>query len=209
MEIITKNNIKLDLPEYITYLNDLITDNSVLAPEFQGFTFSIALSEVNFHFNIMSESIETELDNVVNTFLTNFDSYTLDATKVEQCKEIDLRTDELLMTGFTYGADNYIFDMLNSSQINYLGLNLAALNQLVTGTTMLTFGEENNGIHAHCKTSNGDAAYYYFVDCGDIINFFMSGMGFVNATLQSGWDLKDQINNSSTIEEINAIEDLR
>jgi len=205
MEKITKIGIKLDLHEYVEYLEKLIFDNSLLSPSFQGITFSVSKEQVDFYFEQITDEITNELDNLVFSFLDNYETYTLMAMKKEKTKVINSRTDELLLVGYKYG-DNY-FPILPEDQRNYLGLNVAALNQLVTSQEMLTFGE--GGIKVKGHDSDGNTIYHSFVDCGDIINFFMTGMGFVNQTLSSGWELKDQINNASTLDELNAIKDER
>ena len=205
MEKITKIGIKLDLHEYVEYLEKLIFDNSLLSPSFQGITFSVSKEQVDFYFEQITDEITNELDNIVFSFLDNYETYNLMAMKKEKIKVINSRTDELLLVGYKYG-DNY-FPILPEDQRNYLGLNVAALNQLVTSQEMLTFGE--GGIKVKGHDSDGNTIYHSFVDCGDIINFFMTGMGFVNQTLSSGWELKDQINNASTLDELNAIKDER
>jgi hypothetical protein len=205
MEKITKIGIKLDLHEYVEYLEKLIFDNSLLSPSFQGITFSVSKEQVDFYFEQITDEITNELDNIVFSFLDNYETYNLMAMKKEKTKVINSRTDELLLVGYKYG-DNY-FPILPEDQRNYLGLNVAALNQLVTSQEMLTFGE--GGIKVKGHDSDGNTIYHSFVDCGDIINFFMTGMGFVNQTLSSGWELKDQINNASTLDELNAIKDER
>jgi hypothetical protein len=205
MEKITKTGIKLDLPEYVQYLNKLIYDNSVLKDSFQGITFSISTEQVDFYFDEITDEITIELDNLVFSFLDNYETYNLMALKEEKKQLINNRTDELLLIGYNYG-DIY-FPILPEDQRNYLGLNVAALNQLVTSQPILTFGE--GGVKVKGHDSDGNTLYHSFVDCGDIINFFMTGMGFVNQTLSSGWELKDQINNASSIDELNAIEDNR
>ena len=205
MEKITKIGIKLDLHEYVEYLEKLIFDNSILSPSFQGITFSVSKEQVDFYFEQITDEITNELDNIVFSFLDNYETYNLMAMKKLKTKVINSRTDELLLVGYKYG-DIY-FPILPEDQRNYLGLNVAALNQLVTSQEMLTFGE--GGIKVKGHDSDGNTIYHSFVDCGDIINFFMTGMGFVNQTLSSGWELKDQINNASSIDELNAIEDNR
>ena len=130
----------------------------------------------------------------------------LDALKEIKKIEINENTVNLLDKGFEYA--NMIFPISEEDQRNYLGLNVAALNQLVTGQQILDF-QSSTRLKVKGHDEDGNTVYHEFVDCGDVIMFFLAGMAFVNGTLQSGWYLKDLVDQASTEDDLNNIIDNR
>ncbi len=131
---------------------------------------------------------------------------TLETQKKMKINAINENTVGLLSIGFSFG--DIVFPTTDEDQRNYLGLNMAALNQLVTGVEMLDFVSELR-LKAKGYNEEGEVAYHLFVDCPDIISFFMAGMGFVSAVLAGGWALKDAVEAANSLEALALVVDNR
>ena len=118
------------------------------------------------------------------------DSVYLDHLKQKRYDEIDLKTEALIAQGFTY--DSRTFSLSQEAQINWT--NLYQARSLFTYPVSAT-------------TKDQDA--YSIPDIATVEAFYQTGLGTVQAHLDSGRDLKVQVKAATTKAEIDAIVDNR
>jgi hypothetical protein len=112
----------------------------------------------------------------------------LDELKKVRCKEIDLRTSELIEEGFVF--DGRTFSMSINAQINWS--NFPNLPEYVFPLVVIDKNDES-----------------YSLSLNNKLNFYLSALSFKNSKLQTGGALKIQINNCSDEESVLAVIDDR
>lgn len=108
-------------------------------------------------------------------------------------KAIDKRTDELIAAGFTYGGKQ--FSLAATAQMKMVG------THEVKDDPALTYPIEWNTIDDNDTISLADAT--------DLHNFYLTGVGTMRATLDSGTALKGLVRVATTKAEIDAVVDPR
>ena len=109
--------------------------------------------------------------------------------------EIDERTSELISQGFTHATS--VFSLSDSAQRNWLGLQIGVSSGII-GPTEFPVG-----------ISTIDNESYELQDADEAVEFFTKALGTVKYWLESGRDLKVQVNNATTKAAIEAIVDNR
>ncbi len=124
-------------------------------------------------------------------------NYTLKKLKDKKTREINKHSDELLNEGMEYS--NLMFDMSLEDQKNYLSL--YSFKDI--------FDYTNDPPKVHCRNLEGNRTDIVFNTQQDLVNFVLAGLGFVKNLIDSGNDLKLQVDNATTVEELNNIVDDR
>lgn len=103
---------------------------------------------------------------------------------------IDSKTAELISSGFTY--DSTVFSLSNEAQKNWIGLDLAK-------------GDMTYPV----KISTKSDVEYSLVDATAVHNFYLTGVAAKQGHLDSGRALKIQVNDATTVAEVDAVVDNR
>ena len=130
----------------------------------------------------------------------------LENAKNKKCDEIDTKTDNIILNGFIF--NNIVFPLTkikngvitHDSEINYLGL--------LTSKDVLPYSGDDR-VMVKGKTLTGEVSYFIPESSNELLMFCMTGLMFMKTLLGSGWVLKDQIRQCTTIEAIDNIVDQR
>jgi len=142
---------------------------------------------IDFSSTATSEQI-LAANNFVNNF--NVSDYLLLQAKKDKNLKIDEKTQEIISLGFPY--DSKIFSLSSNAQMNWTNM---YINKSVLAKPLII-------------TTNDDEAYQLDTEL-DIQNFYMTGLIYVQTIINSGRTLKINVNNCSTLEEIENIIDER
>ncbi len=128
---------------------------------------------------------------VVDTFKrTSQDSVRLDDLKQGKILAIDSRTQELIVQGFIFESTS--FSLSSNAQMNWI--------RMYAGKTFLTFpmnvSTKNNNKH---EILNED----------DLSQFCLTAMNTVQSYIDSGNDLKEQVNDATSPSQLDAVFDSR
>jgi len=135
--------------------------------------------------NTLSAGDKTILDSIIND-----GDLELDSAKNNKKKTIDAKTDELILNGFTY--DSTVFSLSLAAQSTWTGM--------FSAQAYLTYP---------MAVSTLSSASYSLADATAVTNFYLTGVGTIEAVLGSGRSLKVAVNACTTIAEVNAIVDPR
>ena len=117
--------------------------------------------------------------------------FDLNVVKEQFYKIVDNKTDQLILNGFYFNGIK--FGLTQTDQMNYTGL--------LIKKDILTYPYKMKGFD--------NTIFYEFDSAIEIENFSNTVFLNVNQILNIGWEIKEQIQNCSTIEEILLIEDNR
>ena len=117
----------------------------------------------------------------------------LDCIRSKRFKEFDIRTDELLAVGFTFGSKQ--FSMSASAQAKIMG------THQIKDNPALVYPLSWNTID--------DADSYDIVDSTDLTSFYLTALGTIRAHVDSGSVLKTSVRNATTVAAIMAVVDGR
>lgn len=120
-------------------------------------------------------------------------NFTLDELKSYRCKEIDIKTGELISNGFTYQSKQ--FSLSQSAQANLLGLEISKDDPAIT--------------YPITYNTIDDIDTYDVVDSADIHSMYLTALGTKKGVIDSGTALKSQIRAATTIDEVNSVIDNR
>ena len=118
------------------------------------------------------------------------DAAWLGCYKIIKQGQIDIKSQQLVAQGFNY--NNHIFSLSSSAQINWMVL---LINRAAWQYPK--------------KISKKDNTEYSVADVLEVGSFFATGVTRVNTILDLGRQLKLDITNAATIEEVDAIIDNR
>ena len=133
----------------------------------------------------------TTLDGVVSSCIAAFSP--LPVVKQAKIACIDARTDELIAEGFVYQGKQFSLSL--PSQAKMMG------THQVRNDSQLVYPIKWNNID--------DTDYYNIQNPADLDGFYFTGLGTVRAHLDSGSDLKDLVNQATTVAEVEAVVDPR
>lgn len=138
---------------------------------------------------ILGDSIVSEsgLDEIV----FNHDEETLSQMKLRRYNEVDKKTGELIVAGFTYLGE--LFSMSYNAQINLLGLN--------SSKDDLTYPIKYN--------AKDDSTHILLNNASEVSSMYLSALADKKSKQDSGTDLKISIESASTKSEVEAIIDNR
>jgi len=119
------------------------------------------------------------------------DRSVLSELKQARNNEIDDKTGSLVGLGYTWATKQ--FSLSQNAQINIIGLDNVR--------TELTYPIIYNTIN--------DSDVHSISDATEIHNMYLTALATKKARLDSGTSLKTQIRNATTIEEVDAVVDLR
>lgn len=117
----------------------------------------------------------------------------LDEMRAACVAKIDVRTSELIDVGFTF--DGKQFSLSNNAQMKMMG------SHEVRSDPAFVYPVKWNTID--------DLSIHSLVDSDALHAFYLTGVSTVRAHLDSGTELKDQIRATTSVAEIEAIEDNR
>lgn len=123
---------------------------------------------------------------------TTLDAKEVDHAKLIKNEKIDVRTKELIDSGFTY--DSIIFSLSSAAQVNWIGLKQASDSGLITFPYDIT---------------TKDDATYSLPDSTSLTIFYATGIGTVSSRLSSGRILKELVNSKTTVVDVEAVTDNR
>ena len=164
-------------------LNQEISDSGSIV------NFAGAVSATN-KFIVYGDSIadQTTLDNIV----LNHEAVSLDEYKLNRIKDIDQRTQELISNGFPY--DGEMFSLSEHAQLNWIGMKTADISDLLTFPMGITTIDDKEYL-IQSKTS--------------LTTFYITGLGYKKAILDSGRSLKTQIKTAVDVAGIDGVIDAR
>lgn len=164
-------------------LSSMVAKDSIVGTQIDGDTVTIYFA------NELSNDDKLLLDNLVASHSI------LDIAKREKIAKIDARTSELIKTGFYYDGNH--FSMSEAAQRNWIGLAAAKANGLLQFP--LPVSTVNETVYT---IQNSDS-------CTAFISAFLMYQVDPTKPLAQGRVLKAQVNNCTTIEQLNAIVDTR
>ena len=117
--------------------------------------------------------------------------FNLEGYKEYRFEQVNLKSRDLITNGHSYGG--FVFSLSENAQRNLLGL--------FTGKDYLTYPMEYR--------TKDDLNKVFLNNATDVTNFYFSAMGTIQAHLASGNALKQQINDATTVNEVQLIIDNR
>lgn len=154
--------------------------------------------------------IQSELDTHINSLhqdqIVNnpYEQQSLDEIKQKKIIEIDFNTDNLILLGVAFGDINgdelqyrkqIVFGLSSTDQKNYDAMLTRATRDKITYPYIIK------------GKVNGD--YYGFIDSTEIENFWDVTYEYIENCLASGWTLKNQVLQATTISGVLNINDDR
>ncbi len=119
---------------------------------------------------------------------------TLADYKKLRLNEIDNRTQELILQGFSFGSPVETFSLSEPAQTNWIGLKQAADAGMITFPT---------------SVSTKDDGEYSIADAAELANFYGAGLAAKKSHLDSGRSLKISINSAADEAAVDAVVDSR
>ena len=163
-----------------------------LGTEFFGVTFADGNCYLGFA-STLSEVDIAAIDAVVAAHSPMSD---LDKAKRAKCQSIDLRTRELIATGFEYpAASGKRFSLSLEGQ-----LKLAGINQVRNDPSV---------VYPICWNCLDDSDTVNLMDADEVLDFYRSAMGMCRTCCDSGTVLKDAVRAANSVIEVNSIIDDR
>lgn len=168
---------------------DLLKEEILAASltDLEGATFNEPNNLIIHTLNDYSVADKTTLDNVVTAHEGQ-----LYNNKSEKNKQIDRKTQRLILSGFTYASKT--FSLSPSAQINWIGLKQSADSGFLTyPVPVTTLGDQEHEL----------------LNAADVTAFYATGLSVIQGHLNSGRDLKVQVNAASNQTELDAVVDNR
>ena len=144
---------------------------------------------------VVSQQDRTLLDALVASH--NQISKLLDSLKERRLRDIDIRTSELIATGsFEYPeASGFMFSMTTTAQFNTL--------------VMYTRRNDGNFTYPVVRSIKNNKSSISLSDVSAVEAFYAASEIAVRSVLDNGNILKEQVNDATTMEQVNAVVDNR
>ncbi len=139
---------------------------------------------------IQSDSTQEQIDSVVSNH-EGPDS--LSRYKAIKYAAIDLRTDQLIASGFTYSGK--IFSLSAMAQTKVMGTHQVKDDPLMTYPIRWNTIDDND--------------YYEITDADDLHAFYLTCLGTYRTHVDAGTALKDQVREATSKDEVNELIDSR
>jgi hypothetical protein len=165
---------------------------------FESMIAASSIATVFSHTNSMGDLVDTHfVGDISEAELTTFNTLVTDLAlkckKIEKVHAIDARTDELISLGFTYAGKQFSLALTAQSKM--------------TGTHQV---KDNPALVYPINWNTiDDADVYAITDAADLDAFYLTGLGTIRASLDSGTALKDSVRAAITVAEVDAVVDNR
>lgn len=190
------------------YFNGWLTENyntaTGIIPDYVANTLTI-----NF-----SDTITPATESAIVAFYHGIDeTAVLPTLKIQKNYEIDIRTQELIAEGVTFNTN--LFSLSSNAQRNWIGIPTSFNgNMHVTrkGTPSLTHEQAYDAIQSSMfplAVTTKDDLEYEFQTYSEFMDFYNTALTIVKTHYMSGRAYKEQINNATTVLELDAIVDTR
>jgi hypothetical protein len=141
---------------------------------------------------IFDDQLTTEEETILSSCVTSHSETVLANEKTRRTVEVDRRTDEIILRGFSY--DGKTFEMDESARANFQSLHYFVKQGFIPLPTAV---------------NTVDDQIYYVTSSGQLDQLVGSGLQTYYGVLQGGWALKLQMRACTTLEQLYAIVDTR
>lgn len=162
--------------------NDIAVSNTIT--NFQG------ISMVGDNLEVHGDSFINEIS--TDSIISSHEDLSLSEYKDNKIKEIDSKTQELISQGFPYNGSQ--FSLSSHAQLNWIGMKTADIQDLLTFPMGITTIDDEE---------------YSLVSKTDLTTFYVTGLGYKKAILDSGRSLKVTVGAAVDKAGIDAVQDNR